>query len=167
MIKAVNNVNFKAVYTSKSAKFSDSQQRVFDDIKNKLKDKKNNFLIEPAENDSVILSEIYGVKETGAGLDKKFSYERANKIGRYDENCLFEMKDYKKYVKKHVNDLLGLSGFIGIFLLSMVGMMSITINKKPAVNQQTEKITTMAKDSMQTLKQDTFQITKDSLKMFK
>ena len=77
------------------------------------------------------------------------------------------MKDYKKYVKKHVNDLLGLSGFIGIFLLSMVGMMSITINKKPAVNQQTEKITTMAKDSMQTLKQDTFQITKDSLKMFK
>ena len=48
MIKAVNNVNFKAVYTSKSAKFSDSQQRVFDDIINKfcLDEKAKNLTLE-------------------------------------------------------------------------------------------------------------------------
>lgn len=160
MIKAVNNVNFKAVYTSKSAKFSDSQQRVFDDIKNKLKDKKTNFLVEPAENDSVKLSEITGVKETGVGLDKKYSYKRANKIGRYDENCLFELKDYKKYVKEQVNDLLGLLAFVGIYILCMLGIMFVTTNKKPVANQQTEKVVTMAKDSLQTLKQD-------SIKLFK
>ena len=45
MIQQVNNINFKAVYTPKFTKFSDSQQRVYDDIKDKLQDKKNNFLI--------------------------------------------------------------------------------------------------------------------------
>jgi hypothetical protein len=80
MVNAINNVNFKGVYTPKFTKFSDSQQRVFEDVKNKLKDEKANFLVESAENDSVILSEISGVKETGVGLDKKFSYKRADKI---------------------------------------------------------------------------------------
>ena len=140
---------------------------VFDDIKNKLKDEKANFLVESAENDSVILSEIYGVKETGRGVEKKFSYKNSYKIGKYDEICPFEIKDYKKHIKERVNDLLSLLAFAGILISGMLGFMYIAANKKPAVNQQTEKITTMVKDSMQTLKQDTFQITKDSLKMFK
>ena len=33
MINAINNVNFKAVYTPKSTSFSVSQQKVYDDIK--------------------------------------------------------------------------------------------------------------------------------------
>jgi hypothetical protein len=159
MINSLNNISFKAVYIPKFTKFSDSQQRVYDDIKNKLKDKKTNFLVESVENDSVKLSELIGVKETGTGLDKKYSYKRAIKIGRYNENCLFEMKDYKKYVKEQVNDLLGLLAFVG-FILGMLGFMYVTANKKPAVNQQVEKVTTMAKDSLQTLKQDSIKIFK-------
>ncbi|MBO5738588.1 hypothetical protein J6R97_04540 [bacterium] len=159
MINAINNVNFKAVYTPKSTSFSDSQQKVYDDIKNKLNNKKTNFLVESVENDSVKLSELIGVKETGTGLDKKYSYKRAIKIGRYNENCLFEMKDYKKYVKEQVNDLLGLLAFVGILILGL-GFMYVTANKKPAVNQQVEKVTTMAKDSLQTLKQDSIKIFK-------
>ena len=160
MINKINNINFKGIYTPKFTKFSDSQQRVFDDIKNKLKDKKTNFLVESAENDSVNLSEITGVTETGVGLDKKFSYKRANKIGRYDENCLFDIKDYKKYIKEQVNDLLGLLAFAGIFISGMLGFMYITANKKPVATQQTEKVVNTAKDSLQILKQD-------SLKIFK
>ena len=45
MVNAINNVNFKGVYTPKFTKFSDSQQRVFEDIKNKLKDKKTKKLL--------------------------------------------------------------------------------------------------------------------------
>ena len=160
MINPVNNISFKAVYIPKFTKFSDSQQRVYDDIKNKLKDKKTNFLVESAENDSVILSEITGVTETGVGLDKKFSYKRADKIGRYDENCLFDIKDYKKYIKEQVKDLLGLLAFAGIFISGMLGFMYISANKKPVAIQQTEKVVNTAKDSLQILKQD-------SLKMFK
>ena len=160
MVNAINNVNFKAIYTPRFTKFSDSQQRVYEDIQNKLKDKRTNFLVESAENDSVNLSEIIGVKETGVGLDKKISYKRAIKIGRYDENCLFEMKDYKKYIKEQVNDLLGLLAFAGIFISGMLGFMYIAANKKPDVTQQTEKVVNMAKDSLQTLKQD-------SIKLFK
>ena len=44
MINLVNNISFKAVYVPKFSKFSETQQKVHDDIKNKLKDKKNNFL---------------------------------------------------------------------------------------------------------------------------
>lgn len=160
MINKINNINFKGIYTPKFTKFSDSQQRVFDDIKNKLKDKKTNFLVESAENDSVNLSEITGVTETGVGLDKKFSYKRAIKIGRYDENCLFDIKDYKEYIKEQVKDLLGLLAFAGIFIAGMLGFMYISANKKPVAIQQTEKVVNTAKDSLQILKQD-------SLKMFK
>lgn len=167
MVNAINNVNFKGVYTPKFTKFSDSQQRVFDDIKNKLKDKKTNFLVESAENDSVILSEISGVKEAGAGLDKKFSYENAVKIGRYDENNLFEIKDYKKHIKEQIKDFGGLLSFICFILPAALGLMYVITTKNHSTIQQTEKVVTIAKDSLQTLKQDTFQITKDSLKMFK
>ena len=154
MINPINNINFKAVYTPKHTNFSESQQNVFDDIKNKLKDKKNNFLVEPAEKDSVKLSEISGVKETGIGLDKKFSYKRADKIGRYDETCLFELEDYKKYIKERVNDLLGAIAFTSLFILGMLGFMYITANKKPVTNQHSDKITTVTKDSLQKIKQD-------------
>ena len=158
MINVVNNVNFKGFYTPKFTKFSDSQQRVYDDIKNKLKDKKNNFLVESAENDSVVLSEISGVKETGVGLDKKISYERANKIGRYDENCLFEIKDYKKYIKEQVKDLLGVLAPT-LLIISIILMAALGLKKQPQ-EQASDKVITMAKDSLQILKQD-------SLKIFK
>ena len=157
MLQQINNINFKAIYVPKFPKFSESQQKVHDDIKNKLKDKKNNFLIEPAENDSVILSEISGVKETGAGLDKKFSYENAVKIGRYDENNLFEIKDLKEHFKEQIISLLGALAptmlIIGLILISAFGL------KKQPQEQQMEKVTIIVKDSLQTAK--------DSIKLFK
>ena len=167
MINSLNNISFKAVYIPKFTKFSDSQQRVYDDIKNKLKDKKTNFLVESAENDSVILSEISGVKETGAGLDKKFSYENAVKIGRYDENNLFEIKDYKKHIKEQIKDFGGLLSFICFILPAALGLMYVITNKNHSTIQQTEKIVNIAKDSLQTLKQDSLKLTQDSLRIFK
>ena len=167
MIKQVNNISFNAIYTPKFTKFSESQQKVHDDIKNKLKDKRNNFLIESAENDSVILSEISGVKETGAGLDKKFSYENAVKIGRYDENNLFEIKDYKKYIKEQIKDFSGLLSFICFILPAALGLMYVITNKNHSTIQQTEKVVTIAKDSLQTVKQDSLKLTQESLRVFK
>ena len=167
MINSVNNISFKAVYTPKFTKFSESQQKVFKDIKAKLKDEKNNFLVESAENDSIILSEISGVKEAGAGLDKKFSYENAVKIGRYDENNLFEIKDYKKHIKEQIKDFGGLLSCICFLLPVALGFMYVMTNKNHSTVQQTEKVVTIAKDSLQTIKQDSLKLTQESLRVFK
>ena len=157
MLQIVNSINFKATYIPKFTKFSEDQQKVYDDIKNKLKDKKNNFLIEPAENDTVILSEIYEVKETDRGVDKKFSYKRADKIGKYDKNHLFEIKDFKEHSKEQVSSLLGVLApimlIIGIILISVFGL------KKQPQEQQMDKLEIVVKDSIKAAK--------DSLKIFK
>ena len=93
--------------------------------------------------------------------------ENAVKIGRYDENNLFEIKDYKKHIKEQIKDFGGLLSFICFILPAALGLMYVITTKNHSTIQQTEKVVTIAKDSLQTLKQDTFQITKDSLKMFK
>ncbi|MBE7710686.1 MAG: hypothetical protein E7Z92_00955 [Cyanobacteria bacterium SIG31] len=167
MINPINSISFKAFYTPKSTKFSKSQQKVFIDIKNKLKDEKKNFLVEPAENDSVKLSEISGVKVTGVGLDRKISYENAVKIGRYDKKNLFEIKDYNKYIKEQIKDFSGLLSFICFILPAALGILYVVTNKNHTPVQQTEKITTITKDSLQTIKKDSLQFAKDSLKIFK
>lgn len=169
MINPVSNVSFKAIYTPKFVKLSESQQKVYDDIKTKLDKemKESDFYIKPSKDDSIELSEVFGIKETGYGLNKKYSYKRRNVIGRYDENHPFEIKDYKDYCRKETKDFFA-QILIGLMpVAAILGFMYVTGNKKPAETQQIEKVITVAKDSLQTLKQDTLQLTKDSLRMFK
>ena len=167
MVNAINNVNFKSVIITKYPPLSDSQEKVVRDIQTKLGDKaeKKHFLITPLKDDVVELSQVYNVKNTGSGIDKKVQYSDPLFIGRYNEEHPFEIDDLKTIQKEQLKSLLGVLAptvlIIGIILISALGL------KKQPQEQSLEKITTMAKDSMQTLKQDTFQITKDSLKMFK
>ena len=102
MISQINNINFKGFFAPKFVKFSDSQQKVYDDIEAKLgkKVKNHDFFVKPAKNDSVELSEVFGVTETGYGLDSKYSYLSKTYIGRYDENNLFNIEDYKEICRQ-------------------------------------------------------------------
>ena len=163
MINSINDINFKGIYTHKFAKFSEPQQKIYDDIKTKLsKDetkRKWNFLINPKENDSVELYRLDGMEEEGRGVDKHITYQFKEKIGRYDKNHPFETKDVVSYLEEATNKLYSAVA-IGTFAIAMmVGGIYISATKKTNP-QNVEKSMTVAKDSVQS-------VVKDSLKIFK
>lgn len=160
MINPISNINFKGVYAPKFTRFSDSQQKVYDDIIVKLgkKAQDHDFFVKPAKDDSVELSEVYDIIDVGHGLDSRYSYVEKIYIGRYDENNLFEMKDYKSVCKKRKLDLLGAISASFLFVGIAFGILALS-NKKPVAPQESEKVITVAKDSLQ--------LVKDSLKVLK
>ena len=162
MIKAINSTNFKSVIVSKYPKLSESQEKVLEDIRTKLGDKaeEKHFLITPLKDDVVELSQVYNVKNIGIGINKKVQYSDPLFIGRYNEEHPFEMNDYKKVHKEQLKDFLGLVGFVALFMTGMLGFMFAITNKKPFQSQETEKVVNMAKDSLQTLKQDSLNLFK-------
>lgn len=99
MLNAVNNINFKGIYSLKNSNFSESQLRVIENIKTTLGDKVNNgdFLVTPGTiKDSVELTHIVsGYKFHGNGLDESVSFTRgADKfIGTYNETNPFKIED--------------------------------------------------------------------------
>ena len=169
MIKAINSTNFKSVIVPKYPKLSESQEKVLEDIRIKLGDKaeKKHFLITPLKDDVVELSEVYNVREVGTGIGKKIRYSDPLLIGRYNEETPFEMNDYKKVHKEQLKDLLGLLGFVTIFMAGLLGFMFAITNKKPFQSQETEKVVNMTKDSLQNVKQDSLNFAKESLKVLK
>ena len=160
MIKAINSTNFKSIIVPKYPKLSESQEKVVDDIKTKLGDKveKKHFLITPLKDDVVVLSEVYDVKKIGNGIDKKIQYSNSTFIGKYNEEHPFEIGDFKAIQKEELKDLLSVLAptllIISIILMSALGL------KKQPQEQTLEKVEIVAKDSLQTLKQD-------SIKLFK
>ena len=169
MIKVISSTNFKSVIVPKYPKLSESQEKVLEDIRIKLGDKaeKKHFLITPLKDNVVELSQVYNVKNIGTGINKKVQYSDPLFIGRYNEEHPFEMNDYKKVHKEQLKDLGSLLSFICFFLPAMLGLMFVTTNKHQAKTQQTEKVTTMAKDSLQNVKQDSLNFAKESLKVLK
>ena len=169
MLNPINNINFKAIYTPKFTKFSESQQKVYNDIKSKLdkENKDSDFYIKPSKDDSLELSTVYGIKETGYGLNKKYTYLKKNVIGRYDENHLFDIKDYKDYCKKETKDTLSYISIALIPIILLYGAFFLITNKKNIPTEQTEKVITVAKDSLQTIKQDSLNFAKESSRVLK
>lgn len=160
MIQSINNINFKAIRLVKQSKFSESQKNIANDIQSKLgkKAKRNDFVIEPLEQDVVELSEVYNVKEKGVGINKYIEYDNPMLIGRYDKEHPFNFDDYinkvKEVNKQTINALLGTIGYIGL-----VCLMLFLANPKPnkAINQTKDTITAV-KDSIQNTGKDTVDI---------
>lgn len=166
MINSISNINFKAVGLVKQSQFSESQRKVAEDIQKRLgkKGERYDFIIEPLSNDIVELSEVYRVKEVGAGIDKCIQYSNPLLIGRYDENHPFEMKDYKQVHRDLDSRLFGMFTLAATFFAAVLLLAPLDRAKKDAVVKQPEKVVTVAKDSLKTLK-DTLKISKDSLKV--
>ena len=169
MLKPINNIAFKGIYTPMFTKFSDTQQKVYHDIKAKLgKEIENNdFFVKPSKNDSVELSKIYGLEQTGYGLVKQYTYRRKSCIGRYDEKKPFEMKDYKDLRKQQAIDYWGALALGVLSVGMMLGGLFVSANKKQVETQQVEKVATLVKDSLQNVKQDSLNFAKESLKVLK
>lgn len=161
VINPVNSISFKAIYEKENSKFSDSQNRVAKNIHDKLgsmKDKED-FLIQPAKNDSVEFYHLGGLKKEGKGCDKHITYQFLDLIGRYDEQHPFESKDFDLYLKEATEHIYG-AIVMGLLAIGMMfGGLYFSATKK-ADPKSTEKAMTVAKDSVQN-------IVKDSLKIFK
>ena len=158
-----NNINFGSICRVKQAKFTKLQNRVADDIELKLAkySKKNDFVIEPLDNDIVELSEVYNLEKN----EKYVKYNNPKVVGKYSNNQPFEIEDYEKVKDAGRGDLLAMLLFIGLYFAGFV-FLAVPLDRVKG-ESQAKKVTTIAKDSLQTLKQDTLQLTKDSLKIFK
>ena len=160
MITSVNNINFKAIGLIEQSKFSDSQMAVVRDIQAKLgeKTKKNDYIIKPLENDIVELTQVSSLKKIGDG-----TVQYSNPllyIGRYDKNYPFEIKDIKNAYKQITKFILWNLSIISSLLPIALGLIFVTSYKKEPIKSQTEKVVTIAKDSLQTVKQDSLNLLK-------
>ena len=162
MINAVNNINFKGILYGGHRDFSEPQKKVADDIKTKLgkKAEKNDFLIKALADDIVELSEVYNVKKVGTGINKEIQYSKGVYIGKYDEKHPFELEDYNYALKEKANDFKAIMLLALVYVATVLALIPWKKNNSETVTQQTEKIVTITKDSLQTIKQD-------SLKIFK
>lgn len=101
MINAIqNNVNFNGFYSLKNTNFTDSQNRVIDDIKYALGDEiieKEDFIVFPgAIADTVeLVHYVTGLKTQGAGINERVVFHRGSDklVGIYDETHPFNLND--------------------------------------------------------------------------
>jgi len=159
----INNINFGSVWRVKKSKFTKSQNRVADDIELKLAkySKKRDFVIEPLHKDVVELSEVYNLEIN----EKYVQYNNPKVIGKYSNNQPFEIEDYEKVKGASHGDLLAMFLFAGLYFASFI-FLAVPADRA-RTDRQAKKVTTVVKDSLQPLKQDTLRLTKDSLNIFK
>lgn len=159
MLNSVNSINFKAIGLIEQSKFSDSQMAVVRDIQAKLgeKTKKNDYIIKSLENDIVELSQVSSLKKIGDGT---VQYSNPLYIGRYDKNYPFEIKDIKNTYKQITKFILLNLSILSSLLPIALGLIFVTSYKKEPIKSQTEKVVTIAKDSLQTVKQDSLNLLK-------
>ena len=159
----INNINFGSVWRVKRSKFTKSQNRVADDIELKLEkySKKRDFVIEPLHKDVVELSEVYNLEIN----EKYVQYNNPKVIGKYSNDLPFEIEDYEKVKGASHGDLLAMLLFVGLYFAGFI-FLAVPSDRAEA-EKQAKKVTTVVKDSLQPLKQDTLRLTKDSLRMFK
>ena len=156
-----NKPSFKGIFYGGHRDFSESQIKVADDIKTKLGKtaEKNDFLIKALPDDIVELSEEYNVKKVGTGINKEIQYSKGAYIGKYDEKHPFELEDYNYAVKEKAKGFRALMFLALVYVATILALMPWKKNNSETVTQQTEKVATIAKDSLQ--------FAKDSLKMLK
>ena len=153
MLNSINNINFKGVFSSRKTPFNNAQKTIFENIKTELGDEKKytNFLVKPADNDSVQLSMIYGVKKLKIGADEKIVYTKKTYIGTYNKEKPFKLKDYYKVMYQEAKDIAGALavGILGVGML--LGGIFVSINKKITTKPQIENVVNITKDSIQSI----------------
>ena len=139
-VKAINNQNnqtsFGAIYQPKNINFNNVQEPIAQAIKKAMREPLQKFKCETAEgfykskgldfeiaphsSESVYLTAYKGMRETGRGVDRGYTYSDFINIGEYDKNSEFKISDIDSAIKeKKRNDF----GFGAIFT-AIIGMVT-------------------------------------------
>ena len=127
-----NQTSFGAIFYPKNIKFNKVQEPIAETIKNALreplqkfkgetaegfyKSKGLDFEIAPHSSESVYLTAYKGMKETGTGVDRRYTYSDKLYIGEYDKKSEFRVSDIETRIKdKRKSDL----GFIAVALTGL------------------------------------------------
>ncbi|MBQ7763733.1 hypothetical protein IJ384_00040 [bacterium] len=164
-----NNINFKGFYATENSYFSEKQNKVIDDIKSKLGNRINDgdYIVSPgAIIDSIDLQHfIFGLKTTGAGLDKKYMYEKGTDkfIGSYNEEHPFNLEDldvepWKNSIRKSDNTWKFIAATIIALGAILIGNGAIKKYVKNQNNNIIENIAPTVKDSLNTVKKDSLNL---------
>jgi hypothetical protein len=147
-----NQTSFGAIYQPKNINFNKVQEPIAEAIKKAMreplqkfkgetaegfyKSKGLDFEITPHSSESVSLSAYKGMKETGRGVDKGYTYSDRLYIGEYNKNFEFRVSDIEAGIKdKNTRNL----GFIAVALTAISSLLlipTLSLNKK---TQETTK----------------------------
>lgn len=171
MINPVSNVSFKAIkfYEPRYPELTESQEEIKEDIVAKFKQRREetngkfdnrNFYIKPLDKDTIELSELFRVKEIDAGKRKNIKFSNPLVIGEYDKKNPFKIEDYDRVTKEDAKrNLLGCFAQLAC-CLAIIALPLFMRTSKTNSSVQTEKATTVVKDSVQNVAKDTLQLFK-------
>ena len=171
MINPVSNVSFKAIkfYEPRYPELTESQEEIKEDIVAKFKQRRQetngkfdnrHFYIKPLDKDTIELSELFRVKEIDAGKRKNIKFSNPLVIGEYDKKNPFKIEDYDRVTKEDAKqNLLGCFAQLLCFLAIIAIPLCMRTSKSNS-SVQTEKATTVVKDSVQNVAKDTLQLFK-------
>ena len=171
MINPVSNISFKAIkfYEPRYPELTKSQEEIKEDIVAKFKQRKEEtngkfdnrcFYIKPLDKDTIELSELFRVKEIDAGKRKNIKFSNPLVIGEYDKKNPFKIEDYDRVTKEDAKqNLLGCLAQLLCFL-AFIAIPLCMRTSKTSSTAQTEKVSTVVKDSVQNVAKDTLQLFK-------
>lgn len=171
MINPVSNVSFKAIkfYEPRYPELTESQEEIKEDIVAKFKQRREetngkfdnrHFYIKPLDKDTIELSELFRVKEIDAGKRKNIKFSNPLVIGEYDKKNPFKIEDYDRVTKEDAKqNLLGCLAQLAL-CLAIIAIPLFMRTSKSNSSVQTEKATTVVKDSVQKVAKDTLQLFK-------
>ena len=112
------------------------------------------------DKDTIELSELFDVKEIDAGKRKNIKYTDPLVIGEYDKENPFKIEDYDRVTKEDAKqNLLGCLAQLLCFL-AIIAIPLFMRTSKTSSTAQTEKVSTVVKDSVQNVAKDTLQLFK-------
>jgi len=162
MINPISNISFKAVYEPANVKYSDAQNQILKDIKEKLdkQEPRRDFLVKPREKDSV---DLFLLEDVDKSCKETFYYHVVGKVGRFDKQNPLR-KDDITTIKDMAN--ASLYHMCGYLATACALFACLFLSSPKQATPKIEEMTTFVKDSVKNIVKDSV-IVKDSLKMFK
>lgn len=181
-VQAINNnqTSFGAIFQPKNINFNKVQEPIADAIKKAMreplqkfkgetaegfyKSKGLDFEIKPRSEETVCIYAYKGMKETGRGVDRGYTYSDSIYIGEFDKNSEFRVSDIEAGIKdKNTRNL----GFIAVALTAISSLLliaTLSLNKK---TQETTKPLIENVDSVANKAKAVKPILEDSFKLGK
>ena len=166
-IQAINNqTNFKGVYSPRGVRFSESQKKVIDDIKNKVNPNEDFFVEYGIRDNSIELSKLEGRVRDALDVEKT-GWKKQLYIGTYSENNLFNLEDIENVKREQrKRDIGGI--LTGVVILGMMSTIILGYRKnaktKDTIPVVKEQVVNPIKDSLQRVGKDTLDLTKQWMK---
>ena len=175
-----NQTSFGAIYQPKNVNFNKVQEPIANAIKQAMreplqkfkgetaegfyKSKGLDFEIAPHSSESVSLSAYKGMKETGTGVDRRYTYSDKLYIGEYDKKSEFRVSDIETRIKdKRKSDL----GFVAVALTAISSLLLISALSFKEKTQETTKPLIENVDSVANKAKAVKPILEDSFKLGK